>query len=52
MKLTKPLENSQVRLGAGEGRAVRRDGRRAGGAPADAQLRQHVGGRRRVQGEI
>ena len=52
IKLTKPFgKTQQVRPGAGEGRAVRRDGRRAGGASADAQLWKQVGGRRRLQGE-
>ena len=52
VKITKPFETiRQIRLGAREGRAVRRDGRGAGGTPADAQLRQQAGGWRRVQGE-
>ena len=52
MEFTKPLENpQQVWPGAGEGRAVRRDGGSAGGAPADAPLWQQAGGRRRLQGD-
>ena len=38
----------QIWPGAGEGRAVRRDGGSAGGAPADAQLWQQAGGRWRL----